>query len=127
FMARHGATAAQIKERIEQDYGYDLSLPVDEIRPRYSWQGLDGMVNGGTCQGSVPQAIACALQASDFEDAVRNAVSIGGDSDTIACITGGIAQALFGVPQWMHDKAMALLDKTQHDVVSKFCDTFCKP
>ena len=127
FMARHGATAAQIKERIEQDYGYDLSLTVDEIRPRYSWQGLDGMVNGGTCQGSVPQAIACALQASDFEDAVRNAVSIGGDSDTIACITGGIAQALFGVPQWMHDKAMALLDKTQHDVVSKFCDTFCKP
>lgn len=126
FMARNGATPSQIKERIEHDYGYDLSLSVDEIRPRYSWHGLDGIVNGGTCQGSVPQAIACALQASDFEDAVRNAVSIGGDSDTIACITGSIAEALFGVPQWMRDKVFSLLDKKQHEVVSKFCATFCK-
>lgn len=125
FMARNGATASEIKERIEHDFGYDLSLSVDDIRPRYSWQGLDGMINGGTCQGSVPQAITCALQAKDFEDAVRNAVSIGGDSDTIACITGGIAEALFGVPQWMKDKAIALLDEHQQKVVTLFCKTYC--
>lgn len=99
FLARKGKTPTEIQEVIEQQFGYDLSLTVDEIRPRYSWQGLDGRIDGGTCQGSVPQAISCALQAKDFEDAIRNAVSIGGDSDTIACITGGIAEALFGIPE----------------------------
>ena len=129
FLARHGASVQEIKERIERDYGYDLSLSIDEIRPRYSWQGLDNASNGGTCQGSVPQAIACALQAADFEDAVRNAVSIGGDSDTIGCIAGGIAEALFGVPQWMQDTALERLSErmsTQlRDVVVEFsssCD-----
>ena len=109
FLARHGATPAAIKSRIERDYGYDLSLSIDEIRPRYSWHGLDYAGNGGTCQGSVPQAIACALQAADFEDAVRNAVSIGGDSDTIGCIAGSIAEVLFGVPQWLQDVALQRL------------------
>lgn len=109
FLARHGDSVQEIKNRIERDFGYDLSLSVDEIRPRYSWEGLDGAGNGGTCQGSVPQAIACALQATDFEDAVRNAVSIGGDSDTIGCIAGAIAEALFGVPQWIQDVALERL------------------
>ncbi len=123
FMARHGASPDDIKRRIEKDFGYDLSMTVDEIRPRYSWQGIDGNGYGGTCQGSVPQAIACALQATDFEDAVRNAISIGGDSDTIGCIAGGIAQALFGVPQWMQDKAMSLLSQQLRDVVTQFTST----
>jgi len=126
FLARNGATSTQIKERIERDFGYDLSLSIDEIRPRYSWQGLDNAGNGGTCQGSVPQAISCALQANGFEDAVRNAVSIGGDSDTIACIAGGIAEALYGIPEWMKEKVLAMLDKHQYDVVKKFCDLYCK-
>lgn len=125
FMARNGATPTQIKEHIERDFGYDLSMNVDDIRPRYSWQGLDNTGDGGTCQGSVPQAIICALQAHDFEDAIRNAVSIGGDSDTIACITGGIAEALYGVPQWMMDKMLTLLDKQQLDVITKFVNTYC--
>lgn len=99
FMARNGKTTTEIRQKIEQIFGYDLSLTIDEIRPRYSWQGLDGRIGGGTCQGSVPQAISCALQAADFEDSIRNAISIGGDSDTIACITGGIAEALFGIPE----------------------------
>ncbi|MBR5640314.1 MAG: ADP-ribosylglycohydrolase family protein [Muribaculaceae bacterium] len=123
YMARHGAIPQEIKQRIERDFGYDLSLTIDEIRPRYSWLGLDGAENGGTCQGSVPQAIACALQATDFEDAIRNAISIGGDSDTIACITGGIAQALFGVPQWMQDKALALLPQQLRTIVTRFTAT----
>lgn len=126
FMARHGATALEIKKRIEQDFGYNLSMSIDEIRPRYSWQGLDDAGDGATCQGSVPQAISCALQATDFEDAIRNAVSIGGDSDTIACITGAIAEALFGVPDWMLEKVLSLLDDKQLQVVTKFCDKYCK-
>ena len=120
YLARHGASAQVIKERIEKDYGYDLSLTIDEMRPRYSWRGLDGIIDGGTCQGSVPQAIACALQATGFEDAIRNAISIGGDSDTIGCITGSIAQAMFGVPQSMHDKALALLPEQLRNVVMQF-------
>lgn len=120
FLARHGEKPASIANRLEQDFGYDLSLTVDEIRPRYSWQGMDGVGNGGTCQGSVPQAISCALQATDFEDAIRNAVSIGGDSDTIACIAGGIAQALFGVPKSFQDTALTLLPKTLRDIVVEF-------
>lgn len=124
FMARHGATAQEIKERLERDFGYDLSMSIDEIRSRYSWQGIDNAGNGGTCQGSVPQAVACALQAADFEDAVRNAISIGGDSDTIACIAGAIAEALFGVPHWMKDVAMerlsSRLSKQLCDIVDEF-------
>ena len=125
FMARHGATPSDIKQRIEHDYDYDLSLTVDEIRPRYSWAGLDGAGNGGTCQGSVPQAIACALQATDFEDAVRNAISIGGDSDTIGCIAGAIAEAMFGVPQQMKSVALERLPDALRQVVERFtshCD-----
>ena len=124
FMARNGATPSDIKQRIEQDYGYDLSLTIDEIRPRYSWEGLDGAGNGDTCQGSVPQAIACALQATDFEDAIRNAISIGGDSDTIGCITGAIAEALFGVPQWMGAKALSRLPHPLRQVVERFTNTY---
>ena len=119
FLARHGGTPQAIKERIEHDFDYDLSLSVDEIRPRYSWQGLDNAGNGSTCQGSVPQAIACALQATDFEDAVRNAISIGGDSDTIGCIAGAIAEALFDVPQWMKDIA---LERLSNRISEQLCD-----
>ena len=125
FMARNGATTTEIKERIERDFGYELSLTIDEIRPRYSWYGMDKSGHSVTCQDSVPQAISCALQARDFEDAVRNAVSIGGDSDTIACIAGGIAEALFGVPEWMVEKVMLLLDESQNEVVSQFRSKFC--
>lgn len=120
FLARHGVTPSEIKTRIENDFGYDLSLSVDEIRPRYSWDGLDGAVSGGTCQGSVPQAIICAIKAVNFEDAIRNAVSIGGDSDTIACISGSIAEALFGIPMDIRMKGMSYLPLPLHDIVAVF-------
>lgn len=120
YLARKGKTSNEIRNRIEKDFGYDLSLSVDEIRPRYSWKGLDGAGNGGTCQGSVPQAITCALEASDFEDAVRNAVSIGGDSDTIGCITGGIAEALFGIPNDIRKKGMNYLPQELRKTVESF-------
>lgn len=120
FLARKGATPAEIKARIEADFGYDLSMSVDEIRPRYSWQGLNGAVSGSTCQGSVPQAITCALEATDYEDAIRNAVSIGGDSDTIACIAGGIAEALFGIPDDILQKGLSYLPLELKKVVEEF-------
>ena len=120
YLARHGQTASEIRARIEKDFGYDLSLHVDEIRGRYSWSGLDDAGNGGTCQGSVPQAIVCVLEAADFEDAIRNAISIGGDSDTIGCITGGIAEALFGIPEEMREKGMSYLPMELKHVVEEF-------
>jgi len=120
FLARKGVSAAEIRKRIVSEFGYDLSLTVDEIRPRYSWEGLDGQVSGATCQGSVPQAIICALEATDFEDAVRNAISIGGDSDTIGCITGGIAEALFGIPESIRTKGMSFLPPELKQIVMEF-------
>jgi ADP-ribosylglycohydrolase len=120
YLARKGKSSAEIRKRITKDFEYDLSLSVDEIRPRYSWQGLDGAGNGGTCQGSVPQAIVCALEATDFEDAIRNAISIGGDSDTIGCITGGIAEALFGIPEDIREKGMSYLPKELKVIVEEF-------
>lgn len=99
FMARQGASKQKIQATMERDFGYDLSLMIDQLRPRYSWDGLDGKGNGGTCQGSVPQAIRAFLDGKDFEDSLRNAISIGGDSDTIGCITGSIAEAFFGIPE----------------------------
>ncbi len=109
FMARHGFNVAEIKQAIEERFGYNLSTSIDELRLRYSWHGMDGLGNGGICQDSVPQAIICALQAFDFEDAIRNAISIGGDSDTIGCMTGSIAEALYGIPKSIAEKASLYL------------------
>ena len=120
YLARKGASVDEIRQRIEKDFSYDLSLSIDELRPRYSWRGLDEAGNGGTCQGSVPQAIICALDATGFEDAVRNAISIGGDSDTIGCITGSIAEALFGVPDEIRQKGMSYLPNEFKKVINDF-------
>lgn len=126
YLARMGKKPEEIAKAITEKFGYDLSLTVDEIRPRYSWEGLDGKENGGTCQGSVPQAIICALQATDFEDAVRNAVSIGGDSDTIACIAGSIAEAMFGIPEEIRTKALEFLRPEYVEVVNAFESKYSK-
>ena len=121
FMARNGASVDIIRDTISREYGYDLSLSVDEIRAKYSWEGIEGAgMHGATCQGSVPQAITCALEAVDFEDAIRNAVSIGGDSDTIACITGSIAEAIFDIPDDMYKKALDYLPEHLRQVIAKF-------
>ena len=93
---------AHIRERIQKDYGYDLRRSVDQIRPGY---GFDV-----TCMGSVPEALICALEAEGYEDAVRNAISIGGDSDTIAAIAGSVAEALWGVPDGIRAEALDRLE-----------------
>lgn len=120
FLARHGATPADIRRELTSRYGYDMRWTVDELRPRYSWQGLDGHGDGGTCQGSVPEAITCALEATSFEDAVRNAVSIGGDSDTIGCIAGAVAEALFPIPEELRKRALTFLNAPLGKLLAEF-------
>ena len=120
FLARKGASTDEIQLCMEQDFGYRFPLTIAELQKRYSWNGVDGEGNGGICQDSVPQAIQCALQATDFEDAIRNAISIGGDSDTIGCITGSIAEALYGVPEEMYEKAMTYLPENFRKLVTEF-------
>lgn len=120
LLARQGVDRQGIRKRIMQDFGYDLTMSVGELQKRYSWQGIDGRGNGGICQDSVPQAIICALDAVDFEDAIRNAISIGGDSDTIACIAGGIAEALYGIPEAIVYQARLYIDETLEDIIDQF-------
>jgi ADP-ribosylglycohydrolase len=117
FMARHGSTKEDIRKEIELLFGYDLSFTCNEIRPTYTW--------GGTCQDSVPQAIVAFLDGNDFEDCVRNAISIGGDSDTIGCITGSIAEAFYGVPENIREKGLAYLPKEFKDIVTTFENKYC--
>lgn len=90
WLAFQGENAARIRETVSAEYGYDLARSVDEIRPDY---GFDL-----TCQKTVPEAVTCALESDGFEDAIRNAVSLGGDSDTLAAVAGPIAEAMHGVP-----------------------------
>ena len=90
FLARNGASKNEIKEYITSKFGYDLSRTCDEIRPTYH--------HVESCQATVPEAITAFLEGNSFEDVIRTAVSLGGDSDTLTCIAGGIAEAYYGVP-----------------------------
>ncbi len=101
-MARCGALKSEIRERIARDY-YPLDFRIYDIRPTYRFNE--------TCQETVPQAIQCFLESKSFEDAIRIAISLGGDSDTIAAITGAIAEAYYGVPAEIKEKALAYLDE----------------
>ena len=111
YLARIGAKKQEIKDHIEVRYEYDLSEKLDEIRPSY---GFDV-----SCAGSVPESIICFLEAKDFEDAIRNAVSLGGDGDTQAAIAGSIASAYWDVPNRIAFKAIHRLD---YDLLRVFID-----
>ena len=112
MMARQGCGKEDIRTEIEKRFEYNLQFTCDEIRPTYTW--------GGTCQDSVPQAIVAFLDGKDFEDSVRNAISIGGDSDTIGCITGSIAEAYFGVPDELRKQAIKYLPAEFLDIITEF-------
>lgn len=99
FLARAGSSKDSIKAYIEGKYGYDLSRTLDEIRPVYRFNE--------SCQETVPEAIIAFLESTDFKNAIRNSISLGGDSDTLAAITGSIAEAVYGVPDWIKDKAIS--------------------
>jgi ADP-ribosylglycohydrolase len=112
FAARQKNDKGQIKRLAEEDFGYDLSFKIDEIRSSYSFDE--------TCQGSVPQAIKAFLEGDGFEDTIRKAITIGGDSDTIACIAGGIAEAYYGVPKKLKKQALAKLDSCMAAIIEEF-------
>lgn len=101
YMARKGCSKEKIRECINSDY-YPLDFIIDDIRDDYEFDV--------TCQGSVPQAITAFLEADSFEDTIRTAISIGGDSDTIAAIAGSIAEAYYGIPVELKRKAVNYLD-----------------
>ena len=110
-MAGQGASAADIRGRVTELSGYDLTPTVAEIRPCYRFDV--------SCDGSVPEAIICALEASSWEDAVRLAVSLGGDADTQAAIAGGIAGAWFGVGSKVLAEVRVRLDEALGEVLGR--------
>jgi ADP-ribosylglycohydrolase len=110
--ARQGRSKDNIVAGIEEKFHYDISTPIDDIREGYEFDV--------TCQGSVPESIRCFYEANDFEDAIRNAVSLGGDSDTLAAITGSIAEAKWGVPEEIEREALGRLDNVLLDKFEAF-------
>ena len=116
FLARTGKTKEEIRDYIEKTYGYDLHKTWEYWHPIYHWES--------SCQGTVPQAIIAFLDSTDFEDAIRKAVSLGGDSDTLACITGGIAEAFYkDIPKEIIDQTMKHLPRIFKEILSKFKST----
>ena len=113
YMSKKGISSPIIKNYITNKYGYDLSMSVDDIRKGYNKFYT-------SCKNSVPQAIICALDANSYEDAIRNAVSLGGDSDTLACMAGGIAEIRFGIPENIRKQASNYMDNNVTNVITKF-------
>lgn len=112
FMARNGSSKEEIKKYIENEFHYDLNRTLDEIRPSFHMDE--------TCQKTVPEAIIAFLEARDFEDAIRNAVSLGGDTDTLGAITGSIAEAYFGIPEALRSECRNRINKDMRDIVDAF-------
>lgn len=110
YLAKTGVPQEEIRAYITEKFGYELSMTVDEIRPTYRFNE--------TCQETVPQALVCVLEATDFEDALRNAISIGGDSDTIGAIVGGIAEAMFGIPDQIAQQGWGYLPEDMRAVLT---------
>lgn len=119
FLARSGSDKTEIRQFIEKTFNYNLSRSIDEIRPVYKFDE--------SCQGTVPEAITAFLESNDFENAIRLAISIGGDSDTVACITGGIAEAFYKeIPDHIIDNCLKLLPQEITELVAEFSDNIGK-
>ena len=112
FMARNGSSKEEIKKYIENEFHYDLNRTLDEIRPSFHMDE--------TCQKTVPEAIIAFLEARDFEDAIRNAVSLGGDTDTLGAITGSIAEAYFGISETLISECRNRINKDMRHIVDAF-------
>ncbi|MDR1070598.1 MAG: ADP-ribosylglycohydrolase family protein, partial [Gracilibacteraceae bacterium] len=116
YLARERGSKEEIKSYVESKYGYDLSRTLDEIRPAYRFNE--------SCQETVPEAIIAFLESHSFEDAIRNAVSLGGDSDTLAAVTGCIAEAAYGIPSAILTNAFRFLDDTLVAVINIWLSSF---
>ena len=115
YMAKSGSNISEIRDYINDNY-YPMNFTLESIRENYIFDV--------TCQGTVPQAITAFLESSDFEDAIRNAISIGGDSDTLAAITGGIAGAYYGIPSGIRREALNFLDERLLRILLEFENTY---
>lgn len=117
FMARQGQSKQAIKQYIETQFAYNLSRTLDQIRPGYTFNE--------SCQETVPEAIISFLESTSFTDAIRNAVSLGGDADTLTCITGSIAEAFYGeVPEAISDRIWQILDDRLKTIIVQFKATY---
>ena len=112
FLARTGADKSTIKRYVENEFKYDLSHSCDKIRLSYTFDI--------SCQGTCPQAITAFLESNDFESAIRLAISLGGDSDTLACITGSISEAFYGIPKWIREESLSRLTDDLRSIVLEF-------
>ncbi|MBO4913937.1 MAG: ADP-ribosylglycohydrolase family protein [Oscillospiraceae bacterium] len=112
FLARTGHGKEEIRSYVVSEFGYDLSRTCDEIRPGYRMDE--------TCQGSVPEAITAFLEGTDFEDVIRTAVSLGGDSDTIACMAGAIAEGFYGVSEELKAECRRRLTPDLLEILERF-------
>jgi ADP-ribosylglycohydrolase len=120
FLARKGAAKSEIRKDISRRFNYNLDRSLDEIRPDYFFDI--------SCQGSVPESIIAFLESREFEDALRLAISLGGDSDTMGCITGGIAQAYYGkIPDKIIDPVKQRLPEAFLRIIDQFSSTFNCP
>lgn len=115
YMARHGASIPEMRAVFTEQY-YPIDFTLYEIRRTYPW--------GALCSNTVPQAMESFFESNSFEDAIRNAISIGGDSDTIAAITGGVAEAFYGVPDDLRKKATAFLTDELKEILKRFEATY---
>ena len=116
FLARCGATMDELRDYISKYYTIDFTI--DEIRPIYDYDI--------TCQGTVPQAMQAFFESTNFEDAIRNAISIGGDSDTLAAITGAVAEAYYGIPDDLKETTLSYLDERLLDITERFEDRYLR-
>ena len=112
FLTRQGTGKEELRSYIEKTFGYDLHRTIDAMRPTYEYDA--------SCMGSTPEAIIAYLDSHDFEDAIRLAVSLGGDSDTIAAMTGPIAQAAYGLPKDLADSCYARLNLDLQQILDDF-------
>lgn len=112
YLARSGSSKKDIEKYIYDKFDYDIFFKLEQIRPFYK--------HNESCQGSIPQAIVCFLESVDYEDAIRNAVSIGGDTDTIGAIAGSIAEAYYGIPPKLIRKCNNYLEKPMKLVITEF-------
>ena len=112
FLLRNGKTKDEIRTFVTDTFGYDLSRTCDEIRPGYRFDV--------SCQGTVPQAVTAFLEGTGFEDVIRTAVSLGGDCDTLTCIAGGMAEAMYGVPEELKEECRKRLKPDMVQVLDRF-------
>ncbi len=119
FLARTGSSKEEIRKYVSQNFRYNLARTCDGIRPDYAFNE--------SCRGTVPEAIIAFLDSTDYENAIRLAVSLGGDSDTLACITGGIAEAFYGgVPKAIAEEAVTYLVEPLRVITEEFTGKYCR-